>query len=135
MSKTTVSASATGLPSRRLFLASGPAAAVLISLRKAAAEESPLSALIERHRVAYAEFNDACGFADFIEEGDPAFAAAAGKYERLNKVEDALMDELLAFPVKTLEDGRTKAAYLAQHFERGDPQHYQFDAFMRSFLV
>ena len=46
MSKNTISASATGLPSRRLFLAAGPAAAVMGTISTAANAEQPDARLI-----------------------------------------------------------------------------------------
>jgi hypothetical protein len=61
MSKNTISASATGLPSRRLVLAAGSAAVVLGSISVAAhtAENSELSELIARHRAAREAFCEA----------------------------------------------------------------------------
>ena len=50
MSNVSVPAAATGLPSRRLFLAAGPASVVFASLRQAvAAEPDPIFALIAEH--------------------------------------------------------------------------------------
>jgi hypothetical protein len=54
MSKNTISASATGLPSRRLFLAAGPAAAVLGALSTAARAEQADAKLIEAARAGIA---------------------------------------------------------------------------------
>lgn len=54
MSKITVSASATGLPTRRLFLAAGPAAAVLGALSTAAKAEHADAKLIEWTRAGIA---------------------------------------------------------------------------------
>lgn len=70
MSKNTISASATGLPSRRLFIAAGSAATVLGGLGSAAqgAETSELSTLIEAHRSAYDRLDSACGVRNDIEE-------------------------------------------------------------------
>jgi hypothetical protein len=61
---------ATGLPSRRLFLATGSASAVFGALGSAAqgGETSELLNLIEAHRSSYARLDDAAGVRNDIEE-------------------------------------------------------------------
>ncbi|MDI9846548.1 hypothetical protein QM467_00590 [Rhodoblastus sp. 17X3] len=61
MSKNTISASATGLPSRRLFLAAGSAATVFGAISAAAhgTEASDLLSLIAKHRAAREAFCEA----------------------------------------------------------------------------
>jgi hypothetical protein len=119
---------------RRSFLAglaAAPAVA-LPALARAAVPNDPLLALIEHHRATYKQFNDICGFEDHVAEDDPRFAELRAEWEWLNDAEDDAMNELLAFPVRTLEQAKVKAAYLGAHFERGDPQAFQFMAFLES---
>lgn len=70
MSENTISASATGLPSRRLFLAAGSAATVFsaITVAAAAAEASDLLSLIAKHRVAREAFCEAVDIQNDTEE-------------------------------------------------------------------
>jgi hypothetical protein len=64
MSNKTTSASATGLPTRRLFLAAGSAAAVFAGLGAAVAVESPDAALIAKGNAAYAAFFESLALPD-----------------------------------------------------------------------
>jgi hypothetical protein len=70
VSKTTTSASATGLPSRRLFLAAGAAATVFGAITAAAAstEASDLLSLIAKHRVAREAFCEAVELQEATED-------------------------------------------------------------------
>lgn len=119
---------------RRNLLAMGAAVVACRSTPAASASAPALAALIEAHRALYAEFERVCLFEDNLRPEEPGYAEAEARCASLSEREDALMDELLAFPVKSLKDARTKALYVATHFERGQPQHYHFDAFLRSLI-
>jgi hypothetical protein len=112
MSKTTISASATALPSRRLILAAAPAAAILAPLHVAAVEESHLTTLIERHKAACAAFDDASGFDDKVPENDPRFPVFGEQHAALFEAEAAALDELCAYRPKTIEEVRQRGDYL-----------------------
>lgn len=87
MSNTTVSASATALPSRRLLLAAGPAATALMALPAVAANDpSPLLALIQRGKAATAAYNDLCNKPEFdFDDSDPRKIAIDAELSRLNE--------------------------------------------------
>jgi hypothetical protein len=133
MSKTKVSASAIGLPSRRLFLASGPAAAVLTSLRKAAAKESPIQALIEEHRQAVAVFEVAFHASDaamrFGPESDE-YRRAAEEHTQNFFAMEAVFLKLCAEPARSLAEARMKAAYV---LDLNDDLDHTMGALLRSF--
>jgi hypothetical protein len=112
MSKNTVSASATGLPSRRLILAAAPAAAFLTSAHTIAAEETPLATLIERHKAACAAFDSASGLDDEVAGDDPRFPALSEQRAVLFDAEMAALDELCAYRPKTIEEARQRGDYL-----------------------
>ena len=104
MSKNTISASATGLPTRRLFLAAGPAAAVLGALSTAAKAEQPDAALIAA---------SAAGIA-----AEAAYSALCWKDEespQLTVLDDRQAEQTLlaaSIPATTHEGIKAKAALL-----------------------
>lgn len=131
MSKTKVSASAVGLPSRRLFLASGPAAAVFASLRKAAAEESPIDRLIEGHKAAWRALDDACAQLERDEDG-PVYPTGFCEFDRACVDEKAALFALCCYPTHTPADARAKAEYLAICFDDRPADHTEITALLRS---
>lgn len=112
MSKTIVSASAVALPNRRLFLAAGPAVGVFLSLRKAAAEESPLPGLIAVYEKALAAFEQVCDFSDFIDDGDPVYVEMEAKCAARSTAEAAALMDVCAYQCRTLDEARLKAEFL-----------------------
>ncbi len=134
MSKTKVSASAIALPSRRLFLASGPAAAVFASLLKATAEESPISALIRRHKAAWQALNDARACWD-LEEDDPRRPALEREWERRRVAEEDAILQICSCPARTRQAESAKAEYLTRYFETGaDPTEEHIVVLLRSLV-
>ena len=134
MSKSIVSASAIGLPSRRLFMASGPAAAVFFSLRKAVAAQSPLLALIDRHKAAWREFEGACARCDL---GDEDSHRPDLEAERLQARvhEEGLALKILALPAKIPLEAKAKVAHLEWYFDKCDPTEEQVRALLRSLVA
>ncbi len=114
MSKNTISASATGLPTRRLFLAAGPAVAVMSALSTGAKAEHPDARLI------------AASLAGIAAEEE--YAALCWKDEhspRLSVLSDRQSDQTLlaaSLPAMTREGLQAKAellrANLPQSFKR-----------------
>lgn len=135
MSKNTISASATGLPSRRLFLSAGPAAAVFMSLRKAAAEESPLETLIAQHKAADEAFVEMAEQEDRFPKGDPRKKELSVEVSRLSMAEDDAITNICAYPSKSMQEARSKAEYLASYFDMFAPMECQVEALLRSFMV
>ncbi|HEY8066249.1 MAG TPA: hypothetical protein VIF40_16215 [Methylosinus sp.] len=125
------------LLNRRLFLAAGSAGAVFGALSAAVAVEvgDPLSALIERHRDIYKQFNDICKIEGDIEASDPLFEAVNEEWRRLDDAECLAMGELLDFPVNSLEQMKAKASYLRGYFGRGHLEGNQFMAFLDSLIA
>ena len=121
-------------PSRRLFLAAGPASAVFASLRANVGAER-LEQLIAAHRDLYLQFSDACGFEDEVEDDDPRYQALRDEWLRLSNEEDAALTALLEYPVATINEGRRKAAYIMAHFERGQPEGHHFMQFLNAFAA
>ncbi|WP_296713141.1 hypothetical protein [Rhodoblastus sp.] len=111
MSKTTISASATGLPSRRLFLAAGSAAAVLGALSTAARAEQADAKLIEAARAGIA--------------AEEEYAALCWKDEDsplLSVLNDRQSDQTLlaaSLPATTREGLRAKAELLRSSLPKG----------------
>ena len=108
-------------PSRRLFIAAGPASVVFSALG-AAVNTERLEQLISAHRDLYHQFSDACGFEDDVDDNDPRFQALRAEWLRLSNEEDAALTTLLEHPVSTINEARRKASYIMAHFERGAPQ-------------
>jgi hypothetical protein len=136
MSKTKVSASALGLPSRRLFLAFGPAAVVLTSLRKAAADESPIAAAIQRHLAAFESYDAACDWDARMFSDDPRRPGMSDEFSRLSDAEDSALEAVCACHVKSASEARAKVDYLADYFERvAAPTESQIDALLRSLVA
>ena len=119
MSKTIVSASAVALPNRRLFLAAGPAVGVFLSLRKAAAEESPLPGLIAVYGASLAAFEQVCDFSDFIDDSDPAYVEMDAKCDACSEAEAAALMDVCAYQCRTLKEAEIKAEFLAGLLTRG----------------
>lgn len=136
MSKIKVSASAPGLSSRRLFLASGPAAAVLMSLREAVGDGAPIAAVVRRHRAVAEVFE-----AFFVNLGrllpdDPRHAGMMDEFSQLSDAEDSALEAVCACPVKSQADARTKSEYLTQYFdETGQLTPAQIEALLRSLVA
>ncbi|WP_424362951.1 hypothetical protein [Methylocystis parvus] len=120
--------------SRRLFIAAGPAAVVFPALRSAATQEG-LAGLIAKHRDIYVRFNEMCDFEDRVSETDPHFAALRAEWEYLDAAEVETLGAVLAHPVSTIEGAKTKAAYLAEHFRRGEPRGVHLMAFLSGLLA
>jgi hypothetical protein len=138
MSKTKVSASAIGLPSRRLFLAAGPAAAVLTSLRKAAAEDSPIVNLIALHRQAVGAFyENAAREEDILCSVDSREAPEMWAWEEENTATFWAMENsfraLCAEPARSLAEAAIKAASLLE-YEGGEYGQDDIVALLNSFL-
>lgn len=117
MSQIKDSASAVDLPSRRLFLASGPAAAVFASLHRGAAAESPLAELIDEHRKAAAVFEVAFCASDeairFGRESDEFRRADEWHDETFFAMEEVFM-RLCAEPIRSLAEAQLKISYVLE---------------------
>ncbi|MBB4197882.1 hypothetical protein CCR94_16160 [Rhodoblastus sphagnicola] len=124
MSNNASPAKATALPDRRLFLAAGPAAAVMASLRKANAEESPLLALIAEYRRA----KDAYGVACRADDEHPDLP-------RLLDEETAALEALCAHPVSSVEDVRAKSGALFAYVDYMAMPEDCYTALLRSFMA
>jgi hypothetical protein len=118
MSKTTISASATGLPSRRLFLATAPVVALAASMRHVVAGEKTLARLIERHRAAHKAFNEICGFEDRVKPNDPRYSALCAEHARLDEAEEIALTDLCSYRPKTMREVRERGDYLAAFAQR-----------------
>ena len=128
-------ANATGLPDRRLFLAAGPAIAILASLREGAAKESPLVALIEIHRAARQAFCDACDIEQEAERAGVGVKEAGFLWSEKEAAEMDAATALLAYPCRTIEEVRTKVAYVLASPLVNDMRAPEFlDAFLGSFV-
>jgi hypothetical protein len=104
MSKTTISAAATGLPSRRLVLAAGPAAAVLGGLHEAAASsEGGDVALIALGR----EFEAAWAHEQHLE-----FHGSYEDFEAAIGTTSALVERIRIIKATTLDGFKIKARAL-----------------------
>jgi hypothetical protein len=136
MSKNTISASAIGLPSRRLVLAAGAAAAVFGALSSAAQAEQSIASLIAAHRNAHAAFSEACKREDDLchDKESAAYEQAEADWERLAVIEDDALTALLAFPASNPDEARAKAAYVLDAVDYEALTWDKIDAFMRSFI-
>ena len=134
MSKTKVSASALGLPSRRLFLASGPAGAVFLSLRKAASGESPIAALIDEHRRSLVVFEAASDDARQFGVESEQFRLADKLHDEAFHAMEAVFMRLCACPTKDAHESRAKGEYVADFFERCDATEAEALALARSLI-
>jgi hypothetical protein len=101
-------------PSRRLFLAAGPAAAVFGALSQAAAQEQPsaVDQAIERHRAALDELEACCGPEDLPDDV-------------CDRETDALW-ELAIAPCRSDAELIVKLRYLFA-YERRNAMDQQFD--------
>lgn len=115
MSKHAPTNNAAGAPSRRAILAAGSAAAVLSTASIAAVAETPLGAMIERHKAVYAAFNDSCGFEDRLAKDDPRFAARKAECERLSAEEERALNELCAYRPRDIAEVRERADYFRDY--------------------
>ena len=138
MTKSKTSTNALGSPSRRLFLAAGPAAAVFAGLHnKAAAEGSPIAELIERHKAALEAFTEACEREDALshDKESAAYKQADDDWNRLGEAESDALTALLAHKAANLDEARTKAQYMLETLDFEIIIDDKLDAFLRSFLV
>lgn len=99
------------------------------------AEESPLDALIAGYRATQAKYSELLEVLDSLAKDDPRRGALEEETKRLCDAEFAAVDEICAYRVQTLEEARTKAACLAQHFKHFATEDVQMQALLRSFLV
>ena len=125
------------VPSRRLFLAAGSAAAVFGGLHQAAAaENSELKALISAHSVARQAFCDAIDVEQVAERTGEGVEAADALWQETNDAEIAAAIAMLSYPCRTIEEARIKAEYIlssALHGELNDSDLYM--PLLRSFLA
>lgn len=114
MSKTTISAVATGLPTRRLFLAAGSAATVFGAITAAArgAEASDLRSLIAKHRVARETFCEAVDIEEEADQTGVGIDAAQALWQETNDAEKAAAIAVLSYPCQAIEEARIKAEYV-----------------------
>jgi hypothetical protein len=138
MSDITTSASAIGLPDRRLFLATTGAAAMAASALKSparAAEASQLADLIERHKAARKAFCDAVDAQEEAERTGEGVEEAEALWQETDAAERASAVAMLAYPCRTIEEARAKGSYILTsplHAEIHD--HDLLAAFLRSFV-
>jgi hypothetical protein len=129
MPNRTVRASAEGLPTRRLFLASGSAGAVFAAVSGAAASaRSPavspdLVSLIDAHREAEEAKRRSSAAADEAEAArrESDLDEAERLYNASYAAAAAIAARLLAWPCATIEDVRAKAAYLRGYLREANP--------------
>lgn len=137
MSKTTVSASATALPSRRLLLAACPAATALMALPAVAANDpSLLLALVERGKAAATAYNELCEKPEFdLHDSNPLKAEFNAELSRLHEEEWDVVAEICAYPARSMEEARIKAAYIAKHCEWFQLEEHLIKAYIHSFMI
>ncbi len=117
---------------RRRFLAAGSAASVFATLGATVAAESALSGLIASHTRLRAELNECCGWWDKCE---PEFdAAKAGLQQPMFAAEDAALDDLCAYPCKTMAEAQAKARYLDHNLLKFELQDHHIASLIGSFL-
>ena len=115
--------SETAKPSRRLFLAAGPAAAVFGALALSAALPSvdPIFAAIERHKAAWDAFGEAGPAADNIlakQQGRVVTQADCDALDAASELEREVFGEMLNTSPTTLPGLRAAVEHLAE-IERG----------------
>lgn len=133
MSKTTVSASAIALPSRRIILAAAPVVALAASMRQAVAGENRLPGLIKRHRAAHKAFNEICGFDDRVKPTDPRYAGLCAEHARLDEAEEIALNDLCSYRPKTMREVRERSDYLVEFLRRNQFTDEQEKALFLSF--
>ena len=130
-------ASATALPDRRLFLATGAAAMVASAVKSPAhaAEGSPLMALIEANRAARQAFCDAIDIEQEAERTGDGVEEADILWQDTNDAEKASAIALLAHPCRTIEEARAKASYILSSPLRAEIHDWSLlEPFLRSFV-
>lgn len=106
----------TTTPSRRLFIAAGPASAVFAALGVAAAIPvlDPVFAAIERHKSAWDAFDAACSLTDNAlarQQGREVTKADEAAFERANVAEQEALDGLMSTSPTTLAGMRAALEY------------------------
>jgi hypothetical protein len=81
--------------------------------------------LIEQHRAAWQRFEDFCGIEDH---------ECKTEYYPLNFAEEEALNAVCSHRAQTLEDARTKAAYLNEFLKHSELTREQERMFFRSFL-
>jgi hypothetical protein len=112
--KNAVSANASALPDRRLFLSFGAAAAVTNAVKNPAhaAEGSPMAAMIDRYRAARQAFYEMCEIEDNTPSSAPEYAVVEARCSEALDVEDASMLDLLRHRPANLSEATMRAEYL-----------------------
>ena len=129
MSKTTVSASATGLPAFNDELA-----AAIAKVSAARAEDVPLSALKDAQRKAWVSFEEICDFSDYISKDDPSYSILEAEHARRSDAEDAALTAVCAYPARTLEEAKSKAIFLMEETRVSEMDEHQVKALLQSFI-
>jgi len=137
-------------PTRRLFLAAGPATAVFAALAQtkdsppspeptpapvadvsAIGGDDPFFAAIERHKRARADLNAVCGLTDEVlaeQEGRRITEADEAIYERASEVECGALRSLAATAPSTLKGLLAGLVYLTQYA----PEEDSLETFIRT---
>jgi hypothetical protein len=119
MTNAIVRPAATGLPipTRRLFLAAGSAAAVFATVKRAAGSTDsadPIFAAIERHKEAWRAFDTACSRTDNVvaeEEGREVTEADEAAWSASNAFEEEVFEALVTLPPETVAGMRAVIEY------------------------
>ena len=131
MPNVTVRANAQTAPiDRRLFLASGAAAAVFGALHAAA---SPLEGLMEAHRSAWRAFDDICAIEGDLLHFDPKWPAVNAEWKRLEEIEAQALEALCAFRPTTVREIHLRGDYLADFLIGAQLNEDQLEALLESF--
>lgn len=129
MSKTTVSAIATGLHAFNDELA-----AAVAKVSAARAEDVPLGALKDAHRKAWVSFEEICDFSDYVSEDDPSYPILEAEHARRSDAEDAALTAVCAYPARTLEEAKSKAIFLMEATRVSELDEHQVKALLQSFI-
>jgi hypothetical protein len=128
MSKTTVSTSATGLPESDAELV-----AAVAKLSAARAAETPLSALKDVQRKAWASFEEICDFSDYISKDDPSYPILEAEHARRSDAEDAALTAVCAYPARMLEEAKSKALFITNAMRGSLMDEHHVTALLQSF--
>jgi hypothetical protein len=102
-------------PSRRLFLAAGPASAVFAALGVAAAFPAldPIFSAIERHKAAWSAFLETVDPLDNV-EGEQEGTKEEAAYTAASDAADEALEAFLATPPATLAGVRAALEYVVE---------------------
>ncbi len=124
-------------PSRRLFLAAGPAAAVFTALRSEAAPApaplSPLTILIEAHKIAWREFSEIVGTDGNLSSDDPRYLNVHAEWNRLSDAESDAWFALCEYRPQNMQEVHQGGDYLAAFETRDEFLVEQYVSLIESF--